>query len=272
MIKEFVYILVPLQSHPKFSFINFAIEFKNRFRYSKKSSIYTTLLASMKPKDLKPPFNWETRQPTFYRDVLFVPTFYQEHHTWSSPEWDGHFIFSGIPLHIEYCSGNGDWIAAKAKANPAVNWVAVEKCFDRVRKIWSKKENFNLSNLLIVCGKALDFTTYYLPDSCADAVYVNFPDPWPKKKHAKHRIIRSPFIEEMSRVVKEKGSATIVTDDLEYSEQILGEMTGEGSWNCGYPPPHFNTEYPDYGASFFGDLFKGQGKEIRYMKFMNGKP
>lgn len=223
----------------------------------------------MKPKDLKSPYSWEMRQPALHRGVLFVPPYYHAHDQWRSSEWESHFIFSTTPLYIEFCSGNGDWVAEKARAFPNQNWIAVEKCFDRTRKIWAKKENLSLSNLLIVCGTALDFITYYLPDSSVEAIYVNFPDPWPKKKHAKHRIICPPFIEQLCRIVKKNGEATIVTDDIDNSEEILQEMMQ--SWLASYPSPHFLTGCPDYGSSFFGDLFKSQGKEIRYMKFNNGK-
>src|SRR5690348_6324632 len=133
----------------------------------------------MKPKDLRFPFTWEERKPLIHDKVLFVPKLYDRHQEWSFPAWEEIFG-SSAPLNIEYCSGNGSWIVEKAKRDPCTHWVAVEKRFDRVQKIWSKMKNEQISNLFIVCGEALAFTTYYAHANSFAQLYINFPDPWPK--------------------------------------------------------------------------------------------
>src|ERR1700757_2080951 len=105
----------------------------------------------MKPKHLKCPFTWEERRPLLFQRVLFVPEYYQRHEEWTFPGWEDPSLF-GNPreVSVEFCSGHGHWIIEKAKAHPEKNWVAVEMQFERVRKIWSKMQNNQLSNLLIV--------------------------------------------------------------------------------------------------------------------------
>ncbi|MBY0528767.1 MAG: tRNA (guanine(46)-N(7))-methyltransferase TrmB [Rhabdochlamydiaceae bacterium] len=227
----------------------------------------------MKPKNLKCPFTWETRRPILTEGVLFVPQYYQSHAEWGVVNFEDPNVFKrSCPVVVEYCSGNGAWIIEKAQQHPEWNWVAVEKRFDRVRKIWSKARNLKLDNLLVVCGEALEFTRFYLPSECFSSAYINFPDPWPKEKHAKHRIFQESFISEMSRVVRKEGIATVVTDDPIWAERISEAMQKNPQWRSQFPEPYFVTEWPDYGSSYFNDLWLEKGRTIHYMQFINKTP
>ena len=102
-------------------------------------------IALKNPRMLKWPFSWEDRKPMLHNRVLFVPRRYSEHDKWPFPGWEDTSLFGNTnKVCVEYCSGNGAWIVDKAKQNPSINWVAVERKFDRVRKIWSKTNNMQL--------------------------------------------------------------------------------------------------------------------------------
>src|SRR5689334_17206226 len=117
----------------------------------------------MNQKDLKFPFKWEERRPFLLDRVFFVPKCYDQHDKALFPGWHDAQVFAhDAPVWIEYCAGNGSWIAEKAKQHRNRNWVAVEKKFSRVRKIWSKMRNLELDNLFIVCGEAMLFTRHYV--------------------------------------------------------------------------------------------------------------
>ncbi len=218
----------------------------------------------MRPKDLKFPYTWEERKPAFYKGVFIVPQHYEDHHLWSD---DQKIFSSDVPFHLEYCSGNGDWILEKAASHPNIQWVAVEKKFERVQKIWSKMSNRNITNLLIVCGEGLTFTRYYLPKESLAQIFVNFPDPWPKDRHAKHRIIQKPFIDELTRVVVKGGTATYATDDRTYSSQMIEEMKPHTNWKSRFSEPYYTQSWENYGSSWFESLWKEKGRNIFYMQF-----
>jgi tRNA (guanine-N7-)-methyltransferase len=222
----------------------------------------------MKPKHLKYPFPWEKREPLILDRVFYIPANYHEHQLFSFPDWEHPSLFGNTnPVHVEYCSGNGTWIAEKALQHPEINWLAVEIQFKRVRKIWSKIQNEKLPNLLVASGDANDLSRYYLRDSSVDAIYINFPDPWPKKRHAKHRIIQPSFINEMNRTIKKNGIITFVTDDPDYSmwtEDHLGRQ--DGLKTC-HPSPYYITELPGYGTSYFENLWREKGKRIHYHQY-----
>lgn len=223
----------------------------------------------MKPKDLKIPYSWDKRHIVLKDQVLFIPELIEDYSDFHFPSWESPLIFgNNCPTNIEYCSGNGHWIAAKALENRDQNWVAVEKNFERVRRIWSKKINHNLSNLLIVYGEGVKFTSHFVQSHSIRAVYVNFPDPWPKRRHWKHRIIQSPFLKEMTRVMKEGGDLFLVTDDPAYSSAIIEEITAFPQFKSHFDKPYYKEDLWGYGSSYFEELWRSQGKAIRYHQFL----
>lgn len=221
-----------------------------------------------RPHDLKPAFPWEKRHILVQDRVWYVPDQFEDFNSFVFPGWsDPLFFHDQRPICIEYCSGNGDWIAEKAQSEPGYNWVAIEKKFERVRKIWSKIKNYALSNLLIVCGEGKRITEHYIPSKSVHAVYINFPDPWPKQRHAKHRIIQLPFIQEMHRILKTNGLLTMVTDDPNCSDWMVKIMLQAPKFQTTLPPPFYTTDNENYGFSYFANLWKKQGKEIRHHIF-----
>lgn len=206
-------------------------------------------------KDLIIPFTWKDRHPILLDRFFYVPSKY-EYTKKSFP-----FFEKQQPVFIEYCSGNGQWIGEKAKRFPAINWIAVEKKFDRARKIWLKSHRENLPNLFVACSEGVAFTRFYAPK--AQEIFVNFPDPWPKLRHAKHRLVRPEFAAELSNILVPGGKATCVTDDAKYAEQMASVFHESPDWKL-----LFNvTELPDYGRSFFNDLWLGAGRTIHYLSF-----
>lgn len=222
----------------------------------------------MKPKDLKCPFAWENREVMLHDGILHVPNYYNKYSEFEFLGWESPLIFPQTqPIKVEYCSGNGAWVIEKAKREPHVNWVAVEMDFERVKKIWSKLKNLNLTNLLIVSGEAFTATRHYFPEKSVSEVFVNFPDPWPKRKHSKKRIFHKLFIRELIRVLKPEGMITVVTDDAEYSERIITTFQKEPELISSYSAPYYTTELEGYGSSFFEELWRSKGKSIRYHSF-----
>ena len=184
------------------------------------------------------------------------------------PGWQSPQIFSNDhPVCIEYCSGNGAWIADKAQKYPHINWVGVEYKFSRVQKIWGHIQRQHLENLFIINGEALEATETYFPASSIAGVYINFPDPWPKRRHAKKRLMRMPFATELARILQPEAKLVFVTDNEQYSQCTLDILSALETFENCYPHPHYSLEWPDYGNSFFDTLWREKGKQVRYHQF-----
>lgn len=222
----------------------------------------------MKPKDLKSVFGWDDRRVLIKERVWYFPDYYEDAN-FIFPGWDSSQLFgNNKPIHVEYCSGNGTWIANKAKQYPNINWVAVEIQFKRVRKIWSKIQNEGLDNLIVVCGEGNRWTKTYVADNTISKAYVNFPDPWPKGRHAKHRIISPAFAAEIGRILVPGGQIMMVTDDAPYSDIMVDTFRDAQGFKPLHPEPYYTTEFNDYGSSYFDELWRDKGREIRYHQFL----
>lgn len=222
----------------------------------------------MRPEDLKSPFTWNKRQVLVQDRVWCVPGQFTDFSSFKFPGWHHPIFFDREqPVCIEYCTGNGAWIAAKAQEQSQYNWVGIERKFDRVRRIWCKGKNFTLSNLLAVCGEGLTVTQQYIPSESVHSVFINFPDPWPKNRHAKHRIIQEPFIREMIRILQSKGTLTIVTDDHAFSQWTIDILGRFPEFMSEFKDPYYVLDYPSYGTSYFEDLWRQKGKDIYYHVF-----
>jgi tRNA (guanine-N7-)-methyltransferase len=218
-------------------------------------------------KDLKIPYAWPDRYPLFLENFFYIPGFYEGHEGHGPVPWEDLRIFGNSrPVAIEYCSGNGQWIGERAKQDPGTNWVAVEKCFERARKIWLKLHREAIPNLFVVCGDANTFTQYYPPSGTVSEIHVNFPDPWPKRRHAQNRLVRLPFLKLVDRILVPGGKATFVTDDPPYASQMLEELSIAG-WRPLLESPFYSSDWNEYGSSFFADLWKEKGRQIYSMPF-----
>ena len=220
-------------------------------------------------KDLKYPFTWEARKPLIRNQVFYVPNHLEIKGEWEFPAWSDPLVFQRVqPIWIEYCSGNGTWILEKAKVHPEWNWVAVEKRFARVKQIYSKRQVYGLNNLFIVCGEALNFTRQYVDKESFEGAYINFPDPWPKGRHAKHRLFQAHFILELARVLKRDARLTVVTDHSDYASNIASQMLCHSEWKSVFPSPYYITEWEgEYGTSFFAALWQKLGRTIHYLQY-----
>lgn len=225
-------------------------------------------MLSMRPKDLKSPFKWDDRHVLINDQIWYVPLRTNEPDNFIFPGWSHpDFFGNDHPVNVEYCSGNGAWIAAKAIAHPNMNWLAVERKFDRVSKVWAKVKNLNLKNLIVLCGEGHNATHHYFPDNSIENVFINFPDPWPKSRHAKHRIIQDEFAQELWRILKEGKALTFVTDDPPYSEWLIEVMHRHGGFKSEYSAPYFVTDQSEYGTSYFDTLWRSKGRTIHYHQF-----
>ena len=219
----------------------------------------------MKPQDLKLPYFWENRCPKIENRVFYVPNYYSQYENFKVPSWQELFANDG-PVCCELCSGNGDWVVDQALMNSSINWIAVEKRFDRVRKIWSKMCNHKVENLLIVCGEAQTFFAHYVAAASFQKIIVNFPDPWPKFRHRKHRLFQDAFVQDMVRALVAGGQLTLATDDHNYLVNAIQTMLNYLSPEL--EAPHNINVKDNYGGSWFENLWRSKGQEIFCTKFV----
>jgi tRNA (guanine-N7-)-methyltransferase len=219
-------------------------------------------------KELRIPFSWQERHIVIANGAWLIPPCTHDP-LFSFPGWHDPTLFSNEqPIHIEYCSGNGAWIIEQARHFPYINWLAVEKRFDRIRKIWAKAKNQLLTNLVVVWAEAYALTSRFIPSMSVAKVYINFPDPWPKRRQKKHRLISAPFVQEQARILQAGSTISVVTDHQEYSLHIIELMRQHPAFTSLWPEPYFTEAPQEYGTSFFDALFRSQKIYPRLHQFI----
>ena len=124
------------------------------------------------------------------------------------------------PVEVELGCGDGTFLLTRAGQHPERNYLGVERLLGRIRKIDRKGRRLGLSNLRGVRLEAAYFLEYLLPQGTVEALHIYFPDPWPKVRHQRHRLINQRFPELASRALTPGGSVHLRTDDAPYFEQM----------------------------------------------------
>jgi tRNA (guanine-N7-)-methyltransferase len=124
------------------------------------------------------------------------------------------------PLEVELGSGDGSFLAKRARANPNRNFIGVERLLGRLRKLDRKGQRLGLRNLRLLRIEAGYFLEFLLPPGSVHALHVYFPDPWPKRKHRKNRLIQQRFTELAARALAPGEVVYLRTDDADYFAQI----------------------------------------------------
>jgi tRNA (guanine-N7-)-methyltransferase len=124
------------------------------------------------------------------------------------------------PLQVELGSGDGSFLVKYAALHPEWNFIGVERLLGRLRKIDRKGQRAGLVNTKAVRIEASYFLEYLLPKNSAAALHIYFPDPWPKRKHRKNRLINERFPQLARAALVPGGVAYLRTDDEDYFAQM----------------------------------------------------
>lgn len=124
------------------------------------------------------------------------------------------------PLEVELGSGDGGFLVAWASRWPAHNFLGIERLLGRIRKTDRKGRRAGLTNLRLLRLEASYVVEYLLPSASTHALHVYFPDPWPKRRHWKNRLVNDRFPALARRVLAPGGRVYLRTDDQDYFTQM----------------------------------------------------
>ncbi len=127
------------------------------------------------------------------------------------------------PCTLEIGFGNGDNLLARAAAEPERDFLGVEVHPPGIGHLLLRAEAAHLGNLRVIAHDAVEVLVQ-LPEASLEEVQVLFPDPWPKKRHHKRRLLQPAFIARAAAVLKPVGHLHIVTDWQPYAEQMALDL------------------------------------------------
>jgi len=126
------------------------------------------------------------------------------------------------PLEVELGCGDASFLVEYARRNPVINFIGVERLLGRIQKLDKKGRRTGLKNTRGVRIESAYFLEYLLPPHSATALHIYFPDPWPKKKHRRHRLINECFPALAQKALVKNGTVYLRTDDTDYFQQMNG--------------------------------------------------
>lgn len=167
------------------------------------------------------------------------------------------FKDEGSPLEIDIGCGEGAFLVAMAKSQPGRNFIGVERLVGRVRKVGKRAARAGLQNLRLLCVESHYTVRHLIPAKSASVIHVMFPDPWPKRKHHKNRLINHEFLDAVRTALREDGELRLTTDDLPYFQHMKKVAAGH--------PGFVRVEWledPDYPQTDFEKRFRALGLPI----------
>lgn len=153
-----------------------------------------------------------------------------------------------IVMDIGYGMGEATWQIAKA--NPSTNYLGVEVHMPGVGKLMARLDEYELTNVRLIERDVFEVFYYMVKDSSLDGVHLFFPDPWPKKRHFKRRIVNERFLSDVAAKLKPGGYLHIATDWVPYAEWIKEVFSQSNLFTGGV------VERPDWRPL---TRFEGQG-------------
>lgn len=154
------------------------------------------------------------------------------------------------PLEVELGSGDGSFLVEYARRHPEHNFIGVERLLGRIRKLDRKGRRAGLTNLRGVRIESAYLLEYLLPRHSVSALHLYFPDPWPKRKHRRHRLVNERFPVLARQALVPGGMVYLRTDDADYFEQMLAVFSGAPEFQAVETPGSLAEVLTDFERGF----------------------
>jgi tRNA (guanine-N7-)-methyltransferase len=154
------------------------------------------------------------------------------------------------PLELEAGCGDGSFLVHYARNHPERNFIGTERLLGRLRKLDRKGRRAGLVNLRGLRIESAYCLEYLLPPRCLSVLHAYFPDPWPKRKHRRHRLINERFPAIARQALVPGGLVYLRTDDRDYFDQMLAVFRADQSFQPVETPPELSGQVTDFEADF----------------------
>ncbi|MGN7178788.1 tRNA (guanosine(46)-N7)-methyltransferase TrmB [Cytobacillus sp. SAFR-174] len=165
------------------------------------------------------------------------------------------------PLHIEIGTGKGRFVTGMAKANPDINYIGIELAESVIVTALDRIIEEELPNVKLLNVNANDLRNYFEKGE-VNRVYLNFSDPWPKKRHAKRRLTYRSFLEIYEDILVDKGEIHFKTDNQGLFESSLMSFSDYGMLLTFVSLDLHNSDYEGNIMTEYEEKFSSRGSRI----------
>ncbi len=185
-------------------------------------------------------------------------------------DWARHFagdVPEALPLVVELGFGRGEFLMHQAEQAPLRAHVGVERSRKRVLKMARRLARTELRNLRLVCGPAETFVEDCLSPSSVERVWINFSDPWPKKRHHRRRLIQPPLVTRICEVLQVGGSLEVATDDVAYALHIDEVLRAAPRLENAFAPERWRSDVPGRHPTAYELLWRAEGRPLHFWSY-----
>ena len=183
------------------------------------------------------------------------------------PDWPGRFG-NDHPIKLEIGFGNGNFLLEMAVREPDCNFIGIDFYHKGIRKVITRLERLQIPNVRLAYGDAKERIPLIFRDGELSEILINFPDPWPKKRHHKRRLIKPAFVDILVNKLDPQGSLRVATDYEPYAGEILEFLDAHPNLQNQNPQASFAVQREDIPRTKYEKVFINAGKTIFYLDFI----
>ncbi len=194
------------------------------------------------------------------------PTFLPWEDTDPAPSWSEVFG-NDNPLALEIGCGVGDFIVQMADLHPGINFIALDFYNKGCIKTCKRIDKVGLSNVRVLRAEARSFIEACIPPASLQMTVINCPDPWPKLRHRKRRLVNAGFVSYLSRFLQSEADFYFATDFVDYGLDVAEFMAVQPGFVNQLAPDTFRHILEDYPVSKYMKRFLEMGQPIYYVHY-----
>ena len=168
------------------------------------------------------------------------------------------------PLHVDLGCGDGSFLCALAQRMPCKNFLGIERLLGRIRS--AARKAASLDNVRLLQIESFYAVRYLLPAGSVETFYLLFPDPWPKRRHWRRRIVTPDLLKAISQALVQGGTLLIATDHVSYLQKI--KEIAQTNLDLAIVDP----ASVDLPLSRFARIFQQQGAAIHWLELRKVSP
>ena len=184
--------------------------------------------------------------------------------------WGGIFardVDAVPPLVVEIGFGRGEFLLDLAARAPRVAHIGVEHSFKRVLKVARRLARTPLRNVRLLEARGELLVDELLPAGSVSVFWINFPDPWPKKRHARRRLVQPAFVSALARRLVPGGHLEIATDDPAYAEEIDAALSREPLLENALAPERFLRDIAGRTRTAYESEWRAEGRPLHFWTY-----
>jgi len=194
------------------------------------------------------------------------PSFIRQELLLSMPDWQ--LIFGNSnPLVLEIGCGVGDFVTEMATVHRDRNFIAIDYYNKGCLKTCKRIDKAGLENVRVVRDEAYSFMQSCIQPQSIQGIIINCPDPWPKKRHRKRRLVNEVFVKFLGGFMLPGADFYFATDFQDYGEDVANMMPVIACFENCLTPDLYRHQLPEYPLSKYMRKFMAEGKLIYFVQY-----